>query len=236
MRHRSDYIYQASLTFSSNIWLHESEGKRYLIDTGHWIDRPGLRSGFKRRGIDSLDGVILTHRHSDHAANAAWLREKFGCPVCCHENDAVYLSGEKTPPKLKRGIGNPMDELLCGMEDKHPAGCHVDEAFGLGTWKDGFYIYDAFGHTQGSVIIYHEPTRILFTGDALLTGYPVASFWEHFYLAVPAYSNDVQGCHKSVKALLKDPPDVDQICAGHGPFVGMNAQVKLKKFYESVKD
>ncbi|MEZ0228896.1 MAG: MBL fold metallo-hydrolase, partial [Planctomycetota bacterium] len=92
----------------SNVWLFETGSGRFLIDTGHPVERPALlvelwRAGVRRPG--DLDGVILTHRHSDHAGNAAWLRERFRCPVICHAADAPLLAGKERPAPLARRIG-----------------------------------------------------------------------------------------------------------------------------------
>src|SRR5581483_7199923 len=70
----------------SNVWMLEEDSRRFLIDTGHPVERPTLRLELWRAGVrkkGDLAGVILTHRHSDHAGNARWLRERFQCPVIC---------------------------------------------------------------------------------------------------------------------------------------------------------
>lgn len=220
----------------SNIWLlTDSEGNRFLIDSGVSSEKYSIKlalwlCGIRKKG--DLTALILTHRHSDHAGNAAWIREKFGCPVVCHENDAPILSGIKKPPKLKRGIGAIYDELMCALEDKKPSVCPVDEAVKAGEWKYGFRFYPAYGHTEGSIIIYHEPSRTLFTGDAFLSGYPPFRQFEWFSLAVPAYSLDVQRCHKYTLDFLSDSPPVARVCSGHGPLINENADKKLQDFYQ----
>jgi hydroxyacylglutathione hydrolase len=87
----------------SNVWMLEEDSRRFLIDTGHPLERAALRvelwrAGVRRKG--DLAGVILTHRHSDHAGNARWLRERFQCPVICHEADAAILRGDANPARL----------------------------------------------------------------------------------------------------------------------------------------
>ncbi len=221
---------------ASNVWLlTDGDGRRFLIDTGHRFERTALhlglwRAGVRRRG--DLAAVLLTHRHSDHAGNASWLRARFRCPVVCHENDAMTLAGAAEAPSLQRGLGNPIDKLFCRLEDHLPARSAVDDSVTNGPWKHGFVVYPAFGHTEGSVLYYHEPSQTLFSGDALLTGIPPIRLVESFGLAVPAYSLNVQQCHRLMLDFLRTPPPIRQLCSGHGPFVHRDTAAKLQRFYE----
>src|SRR5205085_1098004 len=141
----------------SNVWLFAHDSKRFLVDTGHVAERVPLlvdlwRSGVRRAG--DLDAILLTHRHSDHAGNAAWLRRKFRCPVICHEADADVLAGRAPPPPMARRNGARLyEELLCRFEDFWPARCEVDEVFSpRGDWRSGFQVVPVPGHTEGSVM------------------------------------------------------------------------------------
>lgn len=233
----SDHVGLAAAAVVSNVWLLEAGGgKRFVVDTGHAAERGVLaaslwRSGVRRSG--DLTAVLLTHRHTDHAGNAKWLARRFDCPLVCHENDAPFLNGEADPKPLRRGIGSPVDELLCGFEDRWPIRCPVDETFAEGPWKHGLTVFEAFGHTEGSCLIYHEPTRTLFTGDALLTGLAVTR-WPRMYLAVPCYSVDVEQCHRLTTAFLEQAPPIDGLCAGHGPYLKGGVNEKLRRFRQTL--
>ncbi len=223
----------------SNVWLlTDDQGHRFVVDTGYPLERPKLRRFLRRSGVEGagdLAGVLLTHRHSDHAGNAAWMRETYHCPVICHENDAPFLTGERTPPKLQRGLGNAWDRFACTIEDTLPSVCPVDETFSEGSWRYGFSIYPAFGHTEGSVLLYHEPTKTLFSGDALLTGLPPFRSIEYLQLAVAAYTPELESCHAHVLRFLENPPDILRICSGHGPLVDRHASQKLLRFAEKAR-
>jgi glyoxylase-like metal-dependent hydrolase (beta-lactamase superfamily II) len=220
----------------SNVWLlTDDNNRRFLIDTGFGAERLNLWLSLARAGLNGpgdLAGIYLTHRHCDHAGNAEWLREKFRCPIYSHQNDARILSGELPAPTLGRGHGGLFDKVCCQIEDASPVRLQVDEAFATGAWRDGLHIYPAFGHTEGSVLIYHESTQTLFTGDALLAGIPPLRLFESLSLAVPAYSLDVAACHQHMLNFLRNPPDVAQLCSGHGPFVGKQVAAKLQRFQE----
>lgn len=62
---------RGNLSYCSVV-LVEDEGKRILVDTGHFTDRPHLRGALASRGLttDDIDIVVLTHLHFDHCVNA----------------------------------------------------------------------------------------------------------------------------------------------------------------------
>jgi glyoxylase-like metal-dependent hydrolase (beta-lactamase superfamily II) len=222
VRKVSAHLHLAGASRISNIWLLEdSMNRKFLVDTGHPVERLPLLASLWKLGIrrpGDLTAVLLTHRHSDHAGNAAWLRRQFGARVICHADDARILSGEKPAPPLKRGVGRFYDEWLCGLEDKYPAVCEVDETYETGaSWKWGFRVVPVPGHTEGSVMLYHEPTATLFSGDAILVGFPLYRSARSLRLAIPAYSLDIESCHRAVRRFLKELPPTEVLCSGHGP-------------------
>lgn len=216
----------------SNVWLLEHDGRRFLVDTGHPLERPALRWHLWRAGVrrpGDLDAVILTHRHSDHAGNAAWLRRTFQCPVACHEADAPELTGERRPERLARWPAPPVDYLLCRIEDRFPARTPIDEAFPDGRWKHGLRVVHVPGHTSGSVLLHHEPTATLFSGDAILAGIPPLRWFEWPRLARRTYSLDVERCHRATREFLAELPPTDTFCAGHGPAITRGVEAKLRR-------
>lgn len=235
MRRIAFHLQLASFVRISNVWLlTDGEGRRFLVDTGYPLERPTLllslwRAGVRRAG--DLAAVLLTHRHSDHAGNAAWLRRRFACPVVCHVDDAPALSGKSVPPRLSRRRAPLHDEILCRIEDRLPARCEVDEVFGHGAWRHGFAIVHVPGHTEGSVMLYHEPSETLFSGDAILAGPPPLRCIEWLRLAVRSYSLDVATCHERVRRYLAALPPTQTLCSGHGPPVA-RAHEKLLRLLE----
>ena len=216
----------------SNVWLLEHAGRRLLIDTGHPLERLALRlhlwrAGIRRRG--DLDVAILTHRHSDHAGNAAWLGRTFGCEVACHADDAPELTGARPPARLARWPSSPIHHLLCRIEDRFPARAPVDEAFADGAWRHGLRVVHVPGHTSGSVLLHHEPTGTLFSGDAILSGVPPLRWFERPRLARAVYSSDVARCHAATRAFLADLPPTRTLCAGHGPPITERVEEKLRR-------
>lgn len=77
------------LGFKVNCYLVQVDDGFILIDTGTTARRITLDAAFHAAGCTpgTLKLIILTHGDFDHCGNAAYLREKFGCPVVMHEGD-----------------------------------------------------------------------------------------------------------------------------------------------------
>jgi glyoxylase-like metal-dependent hydrolase (beta-lactamase superfamily II) len=207
----------------SNVWLlQDADGRRFLVDTGHPAERAQLFASLWRAGVrykGDLTAILLTHRHSDHAGNAAALRARFGCPVVAHQDDAKILAGATPRPAMARRGARLHHELLCRVEDRLPARLVVDESVPAGLWRHGFSAVHVGGHTEGSVLWMHPPTKTLFSGDLVLSGAPVQRSFVRLQLAVKEYSLDVAAAHRGVRAFLATEPQVDWLCSGHGPLV-----------------
>ena len=229
-------LFVAAPVLIANCWLLRDAGRAFLIDTGHGIERRALARALGRAGVSGqgdLTAVLLTHRHSDHAGNAAWARERFGCPIVCHAADAKCLGGGSRIPRLGGRRARHVEELLCRVEDWFPARCQVDDVFQVGSWRWGFDVVEVGGHTEGSVLLHHRPSGALFTGDALLTGIPAQRIHTRLRLAIPAFSEDAPKAHTAVLDFLASRPSVQSICAGHGPPVTQHVARRLRRLQAS---
>lgn len=216
----------------ANVWLLHAGESTFLVDTSHPVERLILRASLWRSGIrgrGDLQGVLLTHRHSDHAGNAQWLRDTFDAPVFCHRDDAPALAGDSRPPALAKSARWPHEHLLTRFEDRFPARCRVDDVWDDGPWKFGLRAIAVPGHTEGSSMLHHEPSRTLFSGDAILTGPAPLRAFEKLRLAVPGFSLDAQRCHDEVRRYLRQMPATDTLCSGHGPAVRDGVVEKLTR-------
>jgi glyoxylase-like metal-dependent hydrolase (beta-lactamase superfamily II) len=227
------HLHIARRVIISNVWLLEDGfGRRFVVDTGHMLERYTLKKSLWDAGIRAkgdVTAILLTHRHSDHAGNAGYLRELLDAPVVCHQDDAPFLDGTAAPARLARGGANLYEEALSHVEDTFPARSTVDEAVAEGAWKHGLRFHHVPGHTDGSVLIHHEPTGTLFSGDAILTGIPAIPLLEKLRLAVPGFSLDVERCHARVREVVAQLPAVTAVAAGHGPAVLREATRKLAR-------
>lgn len=108
----------------SNVFLLDGgAGDRWLVDTGHWAERATLLWELRRAGLGprELTGVLLTHRHSDHAGNAAFL-QRHGVKIYAHREDARVLSGEaRRPPMRPSADTDLVSKAFARLENLLPA-------------------------------------------------------------------------------------------------------------------
>ncbi|MBP6833534.1 MAG: MBL fold metallo-hydrolase, partial [Deltaproteobacteria bacterium] len=127
----------------SNVYLLDGgPGDRWLVDSGHWSERLQLLSELRSTGLrpSELTGVLLTHRHSDHAGNAAYLQREHGVKVLCHRADAAVLDG--STPRFRLGLkGNPLERALGAFENAFPARLRVDRALDHGDTVAGLAVH-----------------------------------------------------------------------------------------------
>lgn len=203
----------------SNVFLLDGgPGDRFLVDTGHWSERAALALELRRAGIwpSELTGVLLTHRHSDHAGNARWLREKFGVRIYAHRADAEILEGREPLPFMERGEGSFLAGVLAQFENRWPARVPVDHAVDDGDSIGSLEVHWVPGHTEGSVFYRHGETRSLLSGDTLLTAIPPLVYRAGFALPYPTFTRDMARAHASIRAFHQRDIDYDALLPGHG--------------------
>lgn len=141
----------------------------------------------------SVRAVVATHGHSDHVAGAAEVATRHGAPIWLPATTLTYLNGAKprtsTPARAARIwptlLDQPLDRiavagLLSGSRMAGygtPAGMRWTGPSPRGGIADGqplpgapdWLVLTASGHTDDSIALWHERTRTLLSGDAVLT-------------------------------------------------------------------
>ena len=207
----------------SNVYLLDGgKGDRWLIDSGHWSERWQLLSELRASGYapNDLTGILLTHRHSDHAGNAAYLQREFGLRVLAHRADAEVLDG--SAPRFVLGKkGNLLERAFCAVENRFPARLKVDRALDHGETVAGLEVHLMPGHTEGSVFYRHDSTGCLMTGDTLLTARPPLTYLRDIVSPYEAYSIDLERAHQALRDFHRQGWKYEHVLAGHGrPLVG----------------
>ncbi len=137
-------VHQVPRVRGANAFL-ITEGPITLVDTGmpgsggrilEFMAALGLAPG-------RLERILLTHRHMDHAGNAAFLRLRTGARVFAHPGDTDAATAHE---------GHGIENVDCLVEDGQ-------------LLEGGIRVVHCGGHTAGSVCYHLEARRVLFLGD-----------------------------------------------------------------------
>ena len=170
-----------------------------VIDPGAEPDRSRRAANGKR-----IAAILLTHGHFDHIGAVAALKEK-DTPVLIHELDAPMLGDPDlnvSRPLIRRDVtAPPATDLLQEGSRRTLAGLDVE-------------VLHTPGHTPGSVCLYFEEDKVLFSGDSLFqmgygrTDLPGGNYFQLI---------------DSLERLFALPSDV-QVYPGHGEMTTIGAE------------
>ena len=217
----------------SGVWLlPETSDGPFLVDAGFWTRRRQIVSGIRRHGVSpkELKGIVLTHRHVDHAGNAAWFQKHYGTPVYAHEEDAAILQGSKSQPKLTQPPS--IVGALSLIENTFPARFTNAVALKDGDRVAGLEVMWMPGHTMGSIFLYHRDSGTLFTGDGLLNAVPPLVHAAGLSLPYPHFCDDYALSLESLRRFLDMDVDVRLLCSGHGAARRGPVQEALRKLLD----
>lgn len=204
----------------SNVFLLDGgRGDRWLVDTGHVAERGTLLLELWAAGIAPRDltGVLLTHRHSDHAGNAAFL-QRLGVRIFAHRADAAVLAGDAPRPRLSRGAGSALAGVFAAVENVFPASrVVVDRALDDGDTVAGMEVHGVPGHTEGSVFYRHAASGCLCSGDMLLTAHPPLTIRRGLAAPYPSFTADMDRAFASLRSFHDAGVPYENLLAGHGP-------------------
>lgn len=117
----------------------------------------------------TLERIVLTHFHGDHAGSLAEIRRWSSAPVLAHRLDAPYVRGARpAPAPVLRDWERPLFELVGDHLTGPPA--EVDHELEGGEVLDfggGAHVLSIPGHTEGSIALHLPAHGVLFTGDTV---------------------------------------------------------------------
>lgn len=139
------------------IWCPETL-RAAVVDPGGNLER--ILAAVKRHGL-TLEKILVTHGHIDHAGGVAELSAELAIPVeGPQEEDRFWIEGM---PQQSRSFGFP------DVKSFTPERWLVDgDTVTVG--KQTLEVLHCPGHTPGHVVFFHRPSQLALVGDVLFAG------------------------------------------------------------------
>lgn len=144
-----------------------------------------------------LKYILLTHCHGDHINGVNKVKEKYGGQILIHRNDAEGLKDININLSTHIGL-----EPVILQED-----ARIDDGDLLHIGEIEFKVIYTPGHTNGSISLYCEKEKMLFSGDTLFRG-----AWGRTDLPTSSFEKIIS----SITNKLMNLPEDTIVYPGHG--------------------
>jgi hydroxyacylglutathione hydrolase len=187
--------------FSSNVYS-IGYNNITLVDAGDGCESNRLAPALKKANlnIQKIINVIITHSHDDHWGGLAELLHIIPLNIMVHKDDLPYYQEQ-----LGHLEGISRSAIL-GLEDGD-----IIQAEG-----HNLKVLHTPGHDSGSICLYDEDCKVLFTGDTVFASGTTGS----------ARSGNTNDLRKSLRRLTTI--DVDVILPGHGDIAYTNGREVIR--------
>jgi glyoxylase-like metal-dependent hydrolase (beta-lactamase superfamily II) len=204
-----------------------------LVDTGIPGQLEEIRDEIEKAGVpfNKLTKVILTHQDIDHIGSLPEILKAADhkIEVFAHEADKPYIEGDK--PFLKMNperVAKMMESLPEDERQKikamfgSPLTAKVDKTISDGEvlpYCGGITVIFTPGHTPGHISLYHQQSKTLITGDALVAVNGIISGPN------PQATPDMETALQSIKKFTNY--DIETVICYHGGVIKENANKQL---------
>jgi hydroxyacylglutathione hydrolase len=205
----------------SILWS-EASLKAAVIDPGGDIDQ--IQDFLEWEQL-TLEVVLVTHGHLDHAGGAAQLASATGARIEGPHRDDEHLI--RSLPEQSQRFGS--------RAQRYTPDRWLNDGDRISFGEELLEVLHCPGHTKGHVAYFHQPSRYAFVGDILFRH--AIGAWEHA-------DGDLAQLVHSIRSKLFPLGDDVGFLPGHGetstfghersanPFVGEEAMVKWKRRFE----
>lgn len=196
---------------SVNCYLIKINANFVLIDTGTSGNRGEIENQLEKAGCKpgNLNLILITHGDSDHAGNAAYLRDKYGTKIAMHQGDSGMV---QKGDMLWNRKGNPISKIIkpfmgLSKSNRFTPDFYVEDGYDLTNYGLNAQVIHIPGHSLGSLGILTDQGD-LFCGDLLInTDKPVLN----------SIMDDKKAANLSIEKLEK--LNIVNVYPGHGePF------------------
>ena len=141
----------------SLLWC-ESTRRGAIVDPGGDTDQ--VLAAAAREGV-TVEKILITHAHIDHAGAAAALARELGLPIeGPHRDDQFWI--DLLPEQGAKYGFPPAERFVPSRWLEHGDTVTVGEL--------SLDVVHCPGHTPGHVVFHHAPSRIALVGDVLFQG------------------------------------------------------------------
>jgi glyoxylase-like metal-dependent hydrolase (beta-lactamase superfamily II) len=153
-------------------------GRAAFVDVGTNLSAPLLMAALERKGLgpETVDYVILTHVHLDHAGGAGEMMRRLpGARLVVHPRGARHVID---PAKLWAGASQVFGEGVVLRHYGTPVPVdptrvvEATDGFRLELGGRSLLFLDTPGHARHHVSVWDEASRGIFTGDTFGLSYP----------------------------------------------------------------
>jgi glyoxylase-like metal-dependent hydrolase (beta-lactamase superfamily II) len=215
------------------------ENEIILIDTGIPGQLNEIRDAIEQAGVPfhKLTKVILTHQDIDHIGSLpAILKDAdHEIEVLAHEADKPYIEGDKPiikfdPERLGSRLATLPEELRQKIQAllDNPITAKVDKTIFDGEvlpYCGGITVIFTPGHTPGHICLYHQQSKTLIAGDALVANNG------QLLGPRPEVTPDMETALQSIQKFTQY--DIETVICYHGGLVTEKVKEQLLKLANS---
>jgi len=187
-------------------------GRPAVVDTGLGTNVEIVLDALDEVGIDTLDAVLTTHIHLDHAGGAGYLAEAFpDATVYTHRIGVDHLvDPSRLVAGTKAAVGDQWQYYAAPKPIAEARIASLDGGDEVDLGDRTVDVIHAPGHAPHQVVFHDRGDDLLFSGDAGGIRPPGT---DGLFPTSPPVNFDLEGCLADAATIADRDPD--RICFGH---------------------